>query len=203
MESVDMLQALSHFRATVAAGRTLAASSVLLLGVVTAPCCLGQDDSPAPSGANAPTNVVESSPSLLTGLQNVLLVVAIFVVPLVVGNWLAKRLRMPDYGWKFALAIGTVAAAALVVSTGEIKLGPDLSGGITLIYELADASVAEDGQPSSENSDDDADDTALKGDALVQALIKALTERVDPSGTKEVSIRKYGDGQIEIIIPKA
>ena len=33
--------------------------------------------------------------------------------------------------------------------------------------------------------------------------IKALIERVDPSGTKEVSIKKFGDDQIEIIIPKA
>ena len=38
---------------------------------------------------------------------------------------------------------------------------------------------------------------------MLDQLIGALTERVDPSGTKEVTIRKYGAGQIEIIIPKA
>src|SRR5262249_24107449 len=35
------------------------------------------------------------------------------------------------------------------------------------------------------------------------ALIKALMERIDLAGTKEVSIKKFGDDQIEIIIPKA
>jgi SecD/SecF fusion protein len=193
------------------------------------------------------------------GGLKVLIVVALFVVPIVVGNWLAKRLRMPEHGWKFAIAIGTIAAAAVVVSTGQIKLGPDLSGGITLIYELADESsqppaeaapagegaaaekqAAQGGakeepsdpdaaekdpadkdaadKSSADETDEDAAEDSEEGrapasaagsgggptrDQMVAQLIEVLARRIDPTGTKEVSIRKYGDGQIEIIIPTA
>src|SRR5690348_3238054 len=70
------------------------------------------------------------------GLQKVGIVIAVLVVPIIVGNFLAKRLRMPDYGWKFSLAIFTLLAASVIIAMGEIKLGPDLSGGITLIYAV-------------------------------------------------------------------
>lgn len=149
---------------------------------------------PAPAGPAAPAAETSTIPGFLLLLG----VIALFVVPMFVGNWLAKRLRMPDHGWKFALSIGTIGAAAVLVATGEVKLGPDLSGGTTLIYELADADqVAEEGE------DPDALTAGGKPKIEINALIKALVERVDPSGIKEVTIRKYGEGQIEIIIPRA
>jgi len=131
------------------------------------------------------------------------IVIALFVLPLLIGGWLSKSLRMPDHGWKFAVAIGTLAAAAVVVYQGEIKYGPDLSGGITLIYELQDTTVN-----SEDLEDDGSGDTFVERSTrakrqLVKELIAALSNRVDPSGTKEVTIREYGLGQIEIIIPKA
>jgi SecD/SecF fusion protein len=148
------------------------------------------------------------------------------------GNALAKRLRMPDHSWKFSLALGTLAAAAVIVSLGEIKFGPDLSGGITLIYELQNTSAEMEGDqgpgasaraPGAPDSTDGTDAGEEKNTAqddsssensnsqgaprrntgnLVEQLIAALRERVDPSGTKEVTIRKYGESQIEIIIPR-
>jgi len=173
------------------------------------------------AAAAAPTASPTASPT--AALRKFAVVATLLVAPLIVGNWLAGRLRMPDYGWKFALALGTLAAAlvlvapALVEDESEvIKLGPDLSGGITLIYELEDAAggdgAAGEGAagavaPGEGAAPADDDETSLASsmsrDQLVDVLIKALTERVDPSGTKEVTIRKYGEGQIEIIIPKA
>lgn len=176
-----------------------------------------------------------------TGATNVAIIVALFVGSIVIGTLLAKRLKMPDHGWKFAVAIGTLAGAAILISRGEIKLGPDLSGGITLIYEIednrgdvqgaekspaaAEKAAAEEDQQLEEAgaaeiaADDDAESedaenadakqeqletvSAMSQDDRMALLIKALTERVDPSGTKEVSIRKFGPGQIEIIIPNA
>lgn len=134
------------------------------------------------------------------GLLNLGIVLAIFIAPAFIGNWLGKRLRMPDHGWKFAVAIGTLAAAAVVVSRGEIKLGPDLSGGITLIYQIDQQAAAD-----KEAGGDDRQANAPKRSQqeLVDALVTQLAKRVDPTGTKEVSIRSYGEGQIEIIIPKA
>ncbi len=129
------------------------------------------------------------------------IVIALFVVPMFIARQLSKSLRMPDHSWKFAVAIGTLAAAAVVVSLGEIKFGPDLSGGITLIYELQDTAFAEVEEGEAEG--EPAELTVARKREVVRQLIGALNERVDPSGTKEVTIREYGQGQIEIIIPKA
>ena len=143
------------------------------------------------------TQTTEAVESALPGFAMLAIVVALFLVPMFLGGYLSKLLRMPDHGWKISLAIGTLAAAAVVVSLGEVKFGPDLSGGITLIYELQDTS----GQVGEE---DEGRDQSTSGQRqLVRQLIGALSERVDPSGTKEVTIREYGVGQIEIIIPKA
>ncbi len=142
----------------------------------------------------------EATESALPGFIMLGIVLSLFVVPMFLGGRISKSLKMPDHGWKFSVAIGTLAAAAVVVYQGEIKFGPDLSGGITLIYELQDTSdqVAEAGDPDAAQ---DQSNTAKR--QLVRQLIGALSERVDPSGTKEVTIREYGAGQIEIIIPKA
>lgn len=150
------------------------------------------------SAAESDDATEKSSPSTTTTL---LLVVAIFVLPILIGNWLAKSFRMPEYSWKFAVALGTVAAAGLVVWLGNIKYGPDLSGGMTLIYELQDTSVDPDEMGEELSGQTPADRSATAKKAKVKQLIAALTERVDPSGTKEVTIREYGAGQIEIIIP--
>ncbi len=192
---------------------------------------------PAATGTAAPAAAEGIS---ATGATNVAIIVALFVGSIVIGTLLAKQLKMPDHGWKFAVAIGTLAGAAILISRGEIKLGPDLSGGITLIYEIEDnrgevqgaekspaaeekaaaeedqeleeagaAEIAADDAESEDPENADAKQeqlenvSAMSQDDRMALLIKALTERVDPSGTKEVSIRKFGPGQIEIIIPNA
>jgi SecD/SecF fusion protein len=159
------------------------------------------------------------------GVQKALIVLAVIIVPIIVGNFLARRLRMPEQGWKFSLAIGSLTAAAVIVAMGEIKLGPDLSGGITLIYEVQDPDAGQaaapddeqakaddggadadgEGQADSKNGADKAggNPNAYAGEDNMAKLIRALIERVDPAGTKEVSIKRFGEGQIEIIIPKA
>jgi SecD/SecF fusion protein len=135
--------------------------------------------------------------SNLEGFAMLGLVIALFVVPMFIGNRMGRSLKMPDHGWKFSLAIGTLASAAVVVYFGEVKYGPDLSGGITLIYELQDTAIGK--------ADENVDNQGPKQDqnTIIDQLIVALAKRVDPSGTKEVTIRKYGLGQIEIIIPEA
>ncbi|NOY40325.1 MAG: protein translocase subunit SecD [Planctomycetes bacterium] len=154
---------------------------------------------PAPDASEEDAASSEEG-SVIPGFILLAIVIALFVVPMFVGSSLAKSLKMPDHGWKFSLGLGTLAAAAVVISQGEVKFGPDLSGGITLIYELQDTSAqAEDGDPA----EDQEDQSNSAKQRLVRQLIGALTERVDPSGTKEVTIREYGLGQIEIIIPKA
>jgi SecD/SecF fusion protein len=207
----------------------LLAAAALGATALFAPHALAQVGNSAPGATtvSAGGEAIEQIEGSWKGATKVAIVIALFVVPIIVGSWLAKTLRMPEHGWKFAIAIGTIAAAAVVVSMGEIKLGPDLSGGITLIYELAedqstakptgnqdtdakdatsdDAKVADaDAKESNDKTPDNAANTpAMSKDQMVSSLIGVLSRRIDPTGVMEVSIRKYGEGQIEIIIPRA
>jgi len=112
-----------------------------------------------------------------------LLTLAVIVLPFVVGEFLARRYKMADYGWKFGLVLFALTASIVVTSTGwPPKRGIDLRGGYVVIFEVQ--------QPDP--------DRAVPMDRLVAAIKK----RVDPSGVKEISIRPYGENRIEIIIPE-
>ncbi|CAD7694813.1 unnamed protein product [Ostreobium quekettii] len=130
---------------------------------------------------------------------NAILILAVLVIPVVFGNWLAGRLKMPDHGWKISLVLASVAIGVLIVTTGQFKGGTDLSGGTTLVYEIADKDRIIDGETA--NQDLDADGEG-KQKVEIDQVINALKMRVDPAGTKEVAIRSYGD-DIEVIVPHA
>ncbi len=145
------------------------------------------------------------------GIITLVVVFAALVLPFVIGAMIARSLRMRDYGWKFGLILCATALSCVVIGRTwdpvnkrfNIKLGVDLQGGVILIYEV-------------EKSVKFTDDTSAKGrrdkattapttdvaDFSMSALIEALSRRINPSGTKEIVIRPYGDRQVEIIIPE-
>jgi SecD/SecF fusion protein len=133
-------------------------------------------------------SAASSSDSVSRPLTYGLIIIALFVLPVIVGSVIANWLRMPDYGWKISLVLGTFAASIVIISLGEFKFGPDLAGGITLIYELKEQpATGPEGAPAG-------------GNVKMQELIDILKRRIDPTGTREVTIREYGQA-IEIIIP--
>ncbi|HYW79759.1 MAG TPA: hypothetical protein VE890_09295, partial [Thermoguttaceae bacterium] len=109
---------------------------------------------------------------------------ALLIGPFVIGGYLGKKLRMPDHGWKIGLILCSLACAIVVIALGELKLGIDLKGGVILVYEIQQR----------ETSD---------GPVDMDKMIHAIGERVNPGGVKEVTIRPYGAGQIEVIVPEA
>jgi len=111
-------------------------------------------------------------------------------LPWFLGHRLAKYLRMPDYGWKLGLIFFTLAAAGVIVQAGTLNLGVDLEGGDILVYEVDRNALGDDDTPISPL------------DVDWGRLIQAISNRINPSGTKEIVVRRYGDWQIEIIIPK-
>ncbi|WP_197527327.1 protein translocase subunit SecD [Pirellulimonas nuda] len=123
-------------------------------------------------------------------------VLAVVLLPIPIGSWIAGRLKMPDHGWKIALVLGVIAACVLAITFGEFKGGPDLSGGIILIYELEEP----DNIATKEELESGETDRADNKKVDINQLIDAIKQRVDPSGTKEVSIRQYGTA-VEVIIP--
>ena len=176
----------------------IAVISAILTSFMASTQLFGQGDKADQAKEGAPvaeTTVTEESsaasePETLSKAVLFAMIVGLFVVPVFLGGRVAKSLRMPDHSWKFSLALFSLATAAIVCTFGDLKFGPDLSGGSTLIFELDSAAVDLENMKDSEISN------------LIDQTITALTKRVDPSGTKEVTIRKYGQSQIEIIIPR-
>jgi SecD/SecF fusion protein len=132
-----------------------------------------------------------------------LILLALFTLPILVGNYLARVWRMPDHAWKFSLILGVLAASLLISAFGEFKFGPDLAGGITLIYELADADSPQSATQTTRTSASGQAEPIRSGgrEFHLSDLIATLKLRLDPDGTKEITIREYGPA-IEIIIPE-
>jgi len=129
-----------------------------------------------------------------------LLILAAIVLPVVVGNTLGAKLGMPDHGWKIATILTTFTAAGLAIGLGEFKLGPDLAGGTTLIYELEDVTQIVDDADDPEQAPAEGE-KAQRRKVSLQQMCDAIKQRIDPAGQKEMTIRPYGKA-IEIIIPK-
>ena len=127
-------------------------------------------------------------PSSIQGPITLLILIAVVVASFVMGGYLGKKLRMPDHGWKIGLCLVTLLISIDILVMGPaLKLGIDLSGGAILVYEVDQSKKATSETLSTQQMDN---------------LITAVGRRVNPGGQKEVTIRKYGAEQIEIIIPE-
>lgn len=117
-------------------------------------------------------------------IQTILIALAVMVLPFVVGNFLAKSLKMPTHGLRFGFVLLALVSSVVVLVSGQIGLGVDLRGGTILVYEIEPGKLDNDVDP-----------------VKPIHLVKPLTQRINPSGTQEIVIRPYGDSQIEIIVP--
>ncbi|HWB14247.1 MAG TPA: protein translocase subunit SecD [Pirellulales bacterium] len=110
------------------------------------------------------------------------IVLAIFILPIFLANYLCKALRMPDHFTRMAVVLFAVLASSCATYfEWPPKLGIDLRGGVILVYEIE----------QKENFKD------------MDKLVAAVTKRVNPDGLKEVIVRPYGEREIEIILPEA
>ncbi len=117
---------------------------------------------------------------------NLAIALGILAFSVLAGGYLARRWRMPDHGWKIGLVLLSVLFAVVVLVTRwPPPLGIDLKGGVILVYEV-DRSKLEPGQSVD-----------------MDELIRAISDRINPGGQREVTVRPYGANQVEIIIPRA
>jgi len=136
-------------------------------------------------------------PNWLIALMITGLALLVLVVPFLLGGWLAKSLRMPDHGWRIGLVLmALIGSIVIIVPKPDYlgagwppKWGTDLAGGVILVFEV-------DLEQSRATGGDDA------GGINMDALIEALKNRLNPAGTKEIVIRKFGERQVEIVIPE-
>ena len=118
--------------------------------------------------------------------RDFLAALGILILSWIVGNYLARRFRMPEYGWKFAVILFSIlTAGAILLTRWPPGLGIDLRGGVILVYEVDPAKH----------------DPSQRVD--MDQLVAAVMRRVNPGGQREVTVRQYGENQIEVIIPQA
>ncbi len=139
---------------------------------------LGQAVTPAAEAAGQAPN-----DPWVVWIVNVLIVLALFTLPFLFGNFMARRLRMPTIGGRIGFAVFVIAATLAVCfkANWKVPLGVDIKGGTILVYEILAGNSAD----------------PVKADAVVTAL----QNRLNPSGTKEISIRPFGESQIEVVVP--
>ncbi|MDB4695128.1 protein translocase subunit SecD [bacterium] len=116
-------------------------------------------------------------------------VLGVLILPFVVGNFLSKSLRMPNYATRFGWVLLAMTASVVVLANKLPGLGVDLSGGTILVYELNPEKLKALAEQGGQR-------------VISEDLIEPLTRRINPSGTQEIVLRPYGEKQIEIIVPE-
>ena len=120
------------------------------------------------------------------------LVLATVAVPTLVAWWLARQLRAADMWGRLAAVLVAATVGGVVTWLGwPPRLGIDLKGGVILVYEV-DASK----QKAQEEEGADA-----VPPVDMDKLVAAVSRRVNPGGQKEVTVRRYGLDQLEVIVP--
>lgn len=127
-----------------------------------------------------------------SGLLNVAVFVGAILVPFLIGRWLAKALRMPNatFGLTaiFFFLLGSITIILLPKfdsSASKLLYGPDIVGGINLIYEV----------------DRSSEDPLSPRKVVARDFVVPLMNRLNPAGTLEIKIRPNGDDRLEITLP--
>lgn len=139
----------------------------------------GAETEEAAPAAGAPAKAARGDDSRVAIM--LALVAAVFIIPVVAGHYTAKALRMPDHATRISVVLFAILASTVATLSGwPPKLGIDLRGGVILIYEVDQENFKE-----------------------MDKLVSAVAKRVNPGGIKEVTVRPYGEREIEIIVPEA
>lgn len=137
--------------------------------------------------------------SSLAGWGIFLLVIAIMVLPFVLGGVIANALKMKDLATRISLVLLalTLGATPFVMTQfrdggklkDAIRLGIDLAGGTNMVFEVDKAEAEREGK----------DITPV----LMDKMVEKVKLRVNPTGTEEVTVRRVGADRIEVIVPGA
>ncbi|HZZ27869.1 MAG TPA: protein translocase subunit SecD, partial [Pirellulales bacterium] len=94
----------------------------------------------APAAAAATSAAAAAGPSIPWYHQawfGFLIALVVIIMPFLLGQSIAKKIRMNDYAWKIGLLIFAITAGIAICLVGwPPRLGIDLSGGVILVYEV-------------------------------------------------------------------
>ena len=146
-------------------------------------------DAAAPAAAAEPAAAPPASgPSAFVVL---LLVVALLVLPFVLGNFIAKSLQVPEWSSRIGIVLLTLALGTspflMSLLRGQplserFRLGIDLDGGTNMVFQ-----VRGEGKEITPG--------------VMDQMVGAVSRRINQSGTEEITVRAVGTDRIEVIVP--
>ena len=120
-----------------------------------------------------------------------LLTLFILVLPFVLAYVAAKALKVQEWTGRLAVVFFTLAIGASPFLTSLMKgdpldkrfrLGIDLAGGTNMVFQV---------KPEGKEVNDQ----------VMDRMVGAVSQRINRSGTEEVTVRKVGRDRIEVIVP--
>ena len=151
--------------------------------------------------AEAAAGAASAAPASGSGWITFLIVLACLILPLVIGNAIARAIRLKEYGSKIGvslltLVLGLTPFVSRIIQGKDwkeaFKFGIDLAGGTNMTFAV---------------DEDRLKDTGLtKKDITPEIMGKmqaAVSKRINPSGTEEINVRVVGKDRIEVIVPGA
>jgi len=156
---------------------------------VTAPAA-----APAEAPGEVKTSEEESLPPAATGPGGfviLLLVLAILVLPFVIGSFVAKGLNVPEWSSRIGVVILTlllgISPFLMSLLKGQplgerFRLGIDLAGGTNMVFQ-----VRGEGKEITPG--------------VMDQMVGAVSRRINQSGTEEITVRAVGMDRIEVIVP--
>lgn len=127
----------------------------------------------------------------LSGLQIVLVLAFVLVLPFVLGWVFGNALNVPDWSARigvvlFAVAVGVAPFLSTWMAgrpvTDRFRLGIDLAGGTNMVFQ-----VRPEGKELNEE--------------VMNRMKDAVSKRINKSGTEEITVRVVGEDRIEVIVP--
>jgi SecD/SecF fusion protein len=113
----------------------------------------------------------------------------VFWLALITGfvatGWALTRWMRDDRIW-FVLLTTILGLLFMLPPKEKLKLGIDLSGGTILVYQV-----------------DTAKASSTFGQTQMNQMVAALSQRINPAGTTDMTIRGMGGDRIEIVLPAA
>ena len=108
---------------------------------------------------------------------------AVIVLPFLIGQWWAKKLRMNDYAWRIGILLFSLTAGVVICVVGwPPRLGIDLSGGVILVYEVDQSKTSTVNLPS---------------------VVDQVRKELEDNGLNATITSNEDLGQVEIVLPGA
>ena len=121
---------------------------------------------------------------------------AVLVLPFVIGQFIANRLKLKDLGFKmgvvlFAITLGLSPFVNEIVRGNSwkdaIPLGIDLAGGANMVFVVDHEQI-------------EMLDKTLDTESM-ERMVSAIKRRIDPSNTEEITVGLIPPDRIEVIVP--